>query len=200
MAAAWGVVMAEPTLPSKAFWALFAASVVAVGAVAFIVGAFVVNSPETVREVVRVPPSAAALTYVAGPPQLPKPDGPPPRDKAKAREQVVQAVEVASAGASTKAERLARIDDSEGQEELRQEILVHFPSVPLDKVTARVDEVRFLNRTTASVRYTIIVPGYSIPEFPNRIGRVILVDHTWKVTRETACEDLALGGVTCPPR
>jgi hypothetical protein len=40
--------------------------------------------------------------------------------------------------------------------------------------------------------------GYSIPEMPNRIGRVVLVDHTWKVTRDTACADLALGGVTCP--
>jgi hypothetical protein len=190
--------MAGPTIPSKAFWVFFAAVVVAVGAIAFIVGAFVVNSPVTVREVVRVPPSGSVLT-LGGAPRLPKADGPPPRDKPKAREQVVQAVEVASAGASTKGERLSRIVDSEGQQELRQEILVHFPQVPLDKITARVDEVRFLNRTTAAVRYTIILPGYYIPDMPNRIGRVVFVDHTWKVTRETACEDLALGGVTCPP-
>jgi hypothetical protein len=48
------------------------------------------------------------------------------------------------------------------------------------------------------VRYTSVLPGYSIPEIPNRIGRVVLVDGTWKVTRETACSDLALGGVICP--
>ena len=191
--------MAGETLPSKAFWVFFGAVVVAVGAVAFIVGAFVVNSPETVREVVRVPPSGAALTYVGGPPELPKPDGPPPRDKSRAREQVIKAVEVASAGASTPEERLSRIQDSEGQVELRQEVLVHFPLVPLDTITARVEEVRFLNRTTAAVRYTIVLPGYSISEMPDRIGRVVLVDHTWKVTRDTACKDLALGGVTCPP-
>jgi hypothetical protein len=107
---------------------------------------------------------------------------------------------VASAGSSTDQGRLARIQDSEGQVELRQEVLVHFPLVPLDKITAQVDDVRFLNRTTAAVRYTIVLPGYSIPEMPNRIGRVVLVDHTWKVTRDTACADLALGGVTCPPR
>jgi hypothetical protein len=192
--------MAGVTLPSKAFWVFLAAVVVAVSAVAFIVGAFVVNSPETVREVVRVPRSGATLTYLGGPPQLPKPDGPPPRDKAKARERVIQAVEVASAGSSTDQGRLSRIQDSEGQVELRQEVLAHFPLVPLDKITAPVDEVRFLNRTTAAVRYTIVLPGYSIPEMPNRIGRVVLVDHTWKVTRDTACADLALGGVTCPPR
>jgi hypothetical protein len=194
--------MAGPTLPIKAFWALLAAIVIAVGAVAFLVGAVVVNSSETVREVVQVPqapPPGAALTYLGGPADLPKPDGPPPRDEAEAREQVIQAVEVASAGASTPEERLSRIQDSEGQVELRQEVLIHFPLVPLDKITARVDEVRFLNRTTAAVRYTIVLPGYSIPEMPNRIGRVVLVDHTWKVTRDTACADLALGGVSCPP-
>jgi hypothetical protein len=192
--------MAGPTLPSKAFWVLFGAVVVAVGAVAFIVGAFVVNSPETVREVVRVPPPRAPLTDVGGPPQLPNPDGPPPRDKSKAREQVIKAVEIASAGSSTPEQRLSRIQDSEGHVELRQEVLLHFPLVPLDKITARVDEVRFLNRTTATVRYTIVLPGYSIPEMPDRIGRVVLVDHTWKATRDTACADLALGGVTCPSR
>ncbi len=191
--------MARETLPTKMVWALFATSVVAVGAVAFIVGAFVVNSRETVREVVRMPPPG--VTVISGrPSELPKPNGPPPRDKAKARGQVIKAVEVASAGASTPEERLSRIDDSEGQDELRQEILVHFPLVPLDQITARVEDVRFLNRTTAAVRYTIVLPGYSIPEIPDRIGRVVLVDHTWKVTRDTACKDLALGGVTCPDR
>jgi hypothetical protein len=39
--------------------------------------------------------------------------------------------------------------------ELREEILVDFPQVPLDSISARVDEVRFLNRTSAAVRYTI---------------------------------------------
>jgi hypothetical protein len=190
--------MAEGVSPPKLFWALLATSVVAAGAVAFIVGAFVVNSRETVREVVLVPQSGVLLP-AAAPPQLPEPDGPPPRDEARAREQVIEAVEVASAGASTAEERLASIEDSDGQDELRQEILVHFPDLPIDQITARVEKVRFLNRTTAAVRYTIVLPGYSIPEIPDRIARVVLVDDTWKVTRASACSDLALGGVTCPP-
>jgi hypothetical protein len=177
-------------------WALLAASVVAVGAVAFIVGAFVVNARETVREVIQVPPTG--LVYPGLPPELPKPDGPPPADKARARTQVIQAFTVVIGGASTPDERLSRIDDSEGLEGLRQEVLVHFPQVPLNEISARVDEVRFLNRTTAAVRYTIVLPGYSIPEFPNRIGRAVLVRRTWKVTRGTVCNDLALGGVACP--
>lgn len=176
--------------------------ILAAGTLGFVIGAFVVGSNETVRELLPAPQTGiapgVALTYVT--PSLPQPDGPPPRDKASAREQVIRAIEVATAGSSTDEERLASIHDSEGQVELRNEILLHFPQVPLDRITARVDEVRFLNPTTAAVRYTILLPGYSIPEMPNRIGRVVRVDDTWKVTRDTACADLALGGVACPPR
>lgn len=49
------------------------------------------------------------------------------------------------------------------------------------------------------MRYTIGLPGYSVPEFPNRIGRVVLVDGVWKVTRDTLCNDLSLGGGVCVP-
>jgi hypothetical protein len=195
-----GAVMSGGSVPLKVVWALLAAGVLAVGAVAFVVGAFVVNSRETVREVIRAPPTD--VTVIPGvPTELPKPDGPPPSNKAEARAQVTRAVEIASAGTSTPEERRSRIDDdSSDQEALRREIPFHFPQVPLDGITARVEEVRFLNRKTAAVRYTIVLPGYLIAEIPNRIGRVVLVDRTWKVTRETACSDLALGGVTCPPK
>jgi hypothetical protein len=193
--------MAGETLPTRVVWVMLGSCVLAAGTLGFVIGAFVVGSNETVREVGFPQPGAVptgvALSYVA--PSLPKPDGPPPRDEAQARRQVIRAIEVATAGSSSDEERLASIQDSDGQVELRKEILLHFPQVPLDKITARVDEVRFLNPTTAGVRYTILLPDYFIPEMPNRIGRVVLVDGTWKVARETACADLALGGVTCPP-
>jgi hypothetical protein len=143
-------------------------------------------------------PTVTTQPATGVPSELPQPHGPPPADEAQAREQVIEAVEVASAGTSTPEERRSRIEDSEDMQELREEILVHMPQVPIDKITARVEEVRFLDQTTAAVRYTIILPGYSIPEVPNRIGRVVLVDGTWKATRATACSDLALGGVACP--
>jgi hypothetical protein len=187
--------MVEGTVPLKVFWALLAAVVLAVGAVAFVVGAFLVSPRETVR--VEVPPKG-----VVYPPEqmaaLPKPDGPPPADEDRARDEVTEAFEQAYAGTSTGEERLSRIEDSEGLEELRQQVLVNFPLTPLDDLSVRVEEVRFLNRRTAAVRYTIVLPGYSIPEFPNRIGRAVLVGDTWKVTRQTLCNDLTLGSVTCP--
>jgi hypothetical protein len=189
------VVFAERVVPLKVFWALLAAVVLAVGAVAFVVGAFIVRPVETVRVEVPAP-------GVGFPPQpvetLPKPDGPPPSNEARAREDVIEAFTVVSAGSSTDEERLARVDDSEGLAELRRQVLVNFPQAPLDEISVRVEEVRFLNQRTAAVRYAIVLPGYSIPEFPNRIGRAVLVGDTWKVTRQTVCADLLLGGVTCP--
>jgi hypothetical protein len=195
--------MVGGTLPTRVVWVMVASCVLAAGTLGFVIGAFVVGSNETVRELLPPPqtgivPNGVSLPFVA--PTLPKPDGPPPRDEAQARNEVIRAIEVATAGSSTDAQRLASVQDSEGQVELREQILVDFPQVPLDRITARVDEVLFLNRTSAAVRYTILLPGYSIPEFPNRIGRVVLDDGTWKVTRETVCADLALGGVTCPAR
>jgi hypothetical protein len=188
--------MAGGSVPLKVVWALLAAVVLAVGVVAFVVGAFVVNSRETVR--VEVP----ATGVVYPPPEqvapLPEPEGPPPADEDRAREEVTEAFEVAYAGASTGEERLSRIEDSAGLEELRQQVLVSFPLTPLDDLRVRVEEVRFLNRKMAAVRYTIVLPGYSIPEFPNRIGQAVLVDRTWKVTRQTLCNDLTLGSVSCP--
>jgi hypothetical protein len=187
--------MVGGTVPLKVFWALLAALVLAVGAVAFIIGAFIVNPRETVR--VEVP--ATGVQYVPEPAaMLPKPDGPPPADEDHARSEVIEAFEVAYAGAGTAEERLSRIDGSEGLEELRRQVLVSFPLTPLDELRVRVEDVRFLNRTTAAVRYTIVLPGYSIPEFPNRIGQAVLVGGTWKVTRQTVCNDLTLGNVSCP--
>ena len=192
--------MAGGTLPTRIVWVLLASAVLATGSLGFVIGAFVVGTNETVRELLPAPQTVPDGVAPTSTPTFPKPDGPPPRDEARARKEVVRAIEVASAGSSTAEEREARIQDGEGQEALRQEVLVHFPQVPLEKITARVDEVRFLNPTTAAVRYTILIPDYPIPSFPNRVGRVVLVGDTWKATRETACADLALGGVTCPPR
>jgi hypothetical protein len=188
--------MASGWVPVKVVWALLGAVVLAVGTVGFVVGAFVVNARETVT--VEVPATGGAYPLPEQVAALPEPEGPPPADEHRAREEVIQAFEVAYAGASTGEERLSRIEASAGLEELRQQVLVSFPLTPLDELRVRVEEVRFLNQRAAAVRYTIVLPGYSIPEFPNRIGHAVLGDGTWKVTRQTVCNDLTLGSVSCP--
>jgi hypothetical protein len=187
--------MTDGSVPLKVVWALLAAVVLAVGTVAFLVGAFLVNPRETVRVEVPATDALFAPEQVA---PLPTADGPPPADEDRARDEVTEAFEMAYAGAGTSEDRLSRIDDSEGMEELRRQVLVSFPLTPLDELSVRVQEVRFLNRGTAAVRYTIVLPGYSIPEFPDRIGQAVLVGDTWKVTRQTVCNDLTLGSVSCP--
>src|SRR5262245_37831472 len=124
-------------LPTRVVWVLPGSCVLAAGTLGFVVGAFVVGSNETVRQLLLPSPPGIfpnASVLAAAAPTLPKPDGPPPRDEARAREEVIRAIEVASAGTSTDEQRLASIQDSRAQVELREEILLHYPQVPPDKL------------------------------------------------------------------
>jgi hypothetical protein len=47
------------------------------------------------------------------------------------------------------------------------------------------------------VAYDIVIPNYSIPEFPGRQGRAVLIGGTWKVAHATICTDLQLAGASC---
>ena len=59
-----------------------------------------------------------------------------------------------------------------------------------------LDDVVFETATRAAVKYHWDVPGYGM-SFYNRFGEVVLVDGTWKVTRESMCQDFALASVQC---
>jgi hypothetical protein len=133
------------------------------------------------------------------PPELPEPDGPPPENEAEARQAVIDAFTRVYTGDDPggQSEGFADVDDPTGIAEAVEVVRQSFPGALTGTNTVRVDDVRFLNPTTAAVRYTILLPDYSIPEFPNRVGRAVLVDGSWKVTRDTICHDLALGGATC---
>ncbi len=135
------------------------------------------------------------------PPELPEPDGPPPADEETARQAVIDVFTRVYTGDDPggQSEGFVDVDDPTGITEAVEMVRQSFPGAITGTNTVRVDEVRFLNPTTAAVRYTILLPDYSIPEFPSRIGEAVLVDGTWKVTRDTICHDLELGGVTCSP-
>lgn len=133
------------------------------------------------------------------PPGLPEPDGPPPADEEAARQAVIDVFTRVYTGDDPggQDEQFADVDDATGIAEAVEVVRQNFPDAITGTNSVRVDEVRFLNPTTAAVRYTILLPDYSIPEFPNRIGEAVFVDGSWKVTRETICHDLALGGASC---
>lgn len=131
------------------------------------------------------------------PPSLPEPNGPPPADEAAASAAIAEAFAIVYADERTQEERFARIDDPAGVAEATEEVAANFPGALDSDNSVRIEELRFLNATEAAVRYTIVLPGYTTPEFPNRIGGAVLVDGVWKVTHETICHDLALGSGGC---
>jgi hypothetical protein len=82
-------------------------------------------------------------------------------------------------------------------ESLRQGMAQH-SAAGLAKYSGRVDSVQIVDATHAAVRYTILFDGK--PNFANEPGEAIKIDRVWKVSRDTVCNLLTNGGITCPPR
>jgi hypothetical protein len=133
------------------------------------------------------------------PPELPEPHGPPPADEEAARADIDVAFATLYNRSLPEEERGTRLDDNRGVKQAVEQVERNYPGALEQQATIRVDEVQFLSPTEAAVRYAILLPGYSTPEFPNRTGRAVLIDGVWKVTRDTLCADLALGGGECGP-
>jgi hypothetical protein len=68
----------------------------------------------------------------------------------------------------------------------------------LAKYSGRVESVQVTDPDHAVVVYTLLFDG--VPQFGRRSGNAIRIDGVWKVSRETECALLALGGLSCPPR
>ncbi len=60
----------------------------------------------------------------------------------------------------------------------------------------RVESIRIVDADHAQVVYTILHSG--VPVYPNRQGSAVRMDGKWKVSTETVCGMLHLGGITCP--
>jgi hypothetical protein len=68
----------------------------------------------------------------------------------------------------------------------------------LAKYSGRVDSVEIVDDTHANVVYSILFDGS--PEFALRPGEAVKIDGVWKVSRDTVCALLEIGGISCPPR
>ena len=71
-------------------------------------------------------------------------------------------------------------------------------SEDLTKYSGRVEAVRMIDAAHATVDYTLLFGGQA--QFGTRTGTAVKIDGAWKVSRDTECALLALGGITCPPR
>jgi hypothetical protein len=68
----------------------------------------------------------------------------------------------------------------------------------LAKYSGRADTIQMIDADHATVQYTLLWNGQS--QFGQRTGAAIRTNGTWQVSRDTECQLLTLGGITCPPR
>jgi hypothetical protein len=182
--------MVGGTVPLKVVWVLLAAVVLAVGAVAFVVSAVLLNPRETLR--VEVP--APGVPVPTEPrPTLP-PAGKPPANEDAAREAITDAFQRVYAPSSTVEAAGPYIDDPHDLQQPIDQTNLKFPDARATQSIA-TREIRFTSPTKAAVLY-----DYSTSAgFPNRIGHAVLDGSRWKVTRATVCNDFEqLAGVRCP--
>ena len=115
---------------------------------------------------------------------LPSPGVQPP-DSAVAKHAVTVAFWTVYDSRNSLAERANLIDDVAG--------------IPVNRLPggfrSQVHGIVFTSPTTATVMYDI--SSGSNPVVPDQLGHARLVDGTWKVTKSSVCDDLALAGLHC---
>jgi hypothetical protein len=139
-----------------------------------------------------------ATTTTTPPPSLPASNATVGSDEQAARRAIIQAfVDWGSVGTVAQAEaKFGLIDDTRGIRQAAEQAVRNYP-YEVSHDVYRVSEVGFVNAATALVVYDIVIDG--VPRFTGRVGHAVLVDGTWKITRATVCNDLALAGASCPP-
>jgi hypothetical protein len=139
----------------------------------------------------------ADLLARLGPPGSAKP-GPPPADEAAARAEV-EAVFTTMLTTYDDSGGLRLVDGGSNLGPSLREARSRAGGTSSPVTTITVTGVRFVNDHEARVAYDLDVNGSFTTRLHGRVGAAILVDGTWKATRETVTELLAMAGVTCPP-
>jgi hypothetical protein len=123
------------------------------------------------------------------------PTGPQPEDPVAARTGVVQAFDRTYGGdAAVSSGAPVLIDRPDGLDEVTERARRGSQGKYIGTTTAVVTQVSFDRPDHAWVLYELRYEGNTINR---RRGQAVLVDGTWKVTRETVCADLALAQATC---
>ncbi len=128
------------------------------------------------------------------PPALPD-AGEQPADPGAARQAIEEAMDVLY-GSSDVADRDTLIDDPTGVADARQQVAEGSYAEQAASASAVVEELVFTAPGEAWFRYRIeAAPSV----FDNRYGIAREVNGTWKITRDTLCQDLTLAGGDCGP-
>jgi len=126
--------------------------------------------------------------------ELPAAIGEPPADEDAARGEVSGLYSTAYGPGLTLEERAALVEDGESLLEVMELAAERNPQFR-DRITATVEEVRFVDTTHAAARFSLQSEG---TQLISGIGRAVLVDGRWLVARRTYCSLQQLGGVWCP--
>jgi hypothetical protein len=93
--------------------------------------------------------------------------------------------------------RAQYLDDATGVAEAWRALQQGEFAATAGQSTAPIDALVFTSPTDAWLRYDLITP---VSSFSDRYGQAHLIDGTWKISRQTICQDLALAsGSACTP-
>jgi hypothetical protein len=143
-------------------------------------------------------PCASPPPFVEPPaPTMPEP-GEPPTDEAAARAAITDTFLAAFDGANDRDAKAPHYERSDvwlaASEEWGQ-----IPSNEgvAESLYAEVHEIVFTSADRASVRFSLMSRDTEAPALGNQIGEAVLIDGQWKVSIETSCGLVAMGGVEC---
>jgi hypothetical protein len=126
---------------------------------------------------------------------LPDPGPEQPADPAAARAEIEHNFSLLYGPRDPAIDRSLYIDDNFGFAEASAEVERNFPGAA-DGASVAIDELVFVDASTAMFRYTLDTPA---ADFHDQLGRARLLDGVWKITRSTLCQDMSHGGAMCPP-
>ncbi len=119
-----------------------------------------------------------------------------PPDEQAARQEIIDVFTQwgAVGTVSEVAKNLGLIDDPRGVVEAATQAVRNYP-YQVSHDAYRVSTVGFVNANEAIVVYDVVLDGS--PLFAERAGHAVRVEGTWKITRQTVCNDLAPAGAKC---
>lgn len=126
---------------------------------------------------------------------FPKGTGRAPKDEEQARAEILAAFSAAYGAAPTD-DALAFVEDGASIAEVAGVATERYPEYR-GKLVLAAEELRFIDVDEAAVRFTLNVKD-GVGTLARGVGRAVLRDGAWLVSRATFCSLLALGAVYCP--
>ena len=140
------------------------------------------------------PPAYPTVTPAPDSPEAPAPD-PLDGDRPEDRVAIVEVYAAWYDHSIPNDNKAALLDDPTGVIEAQDVVAEQFGDTIIE-ADAVVTGIEFVGDAEASVTFEIYVGDQQTPMFTT-VGRAVLIDGTWRITRDTVCPLIAQGGGTC---